>query len=394
MWGALLWQAFGWEAVPDVAGGRAYGWEKSVTILVTNVSGEPVDDASEHYAGGGYVEYNADRSTRYEGLLPLYGRTLRAYVDFIQPWVVMTREDGLVRSGPLGLFAVGMSVDTGDYTGTEHVYTLRDMTHLAHRTIITRAYTVHTGDDVATEAATILAGAGITLLKFPASGETAASDITIPAGTTRYEAAKICLNHGGLIGPYMEPSGYVTYREPLDLDDVEPFAVWTGDVILGPIRRVPRDETFANVIVVTNDDPNSTPISQRAYNRDASSPGSTVSLGFEIGRKIAVPTVKSNGEALKLARQYVSEAASYYRTIAMDVEMDVTIVPDSAVVVAYDEAGIDDAGFATEHEPECYCGRWWVRTFRIGLDEDDGVMPVECNQVVVFGHETEGQSLT
>lgn len=379
MFSGYIWHMFGWESVAAAIEGYGFGWTKSVTLYTTDVSGKVTGDISENYVAG-YIEWNADRDPKTKGMLTLQGVSLQPYVDYVAPVIAMEREDGTVRSAHLGIFAVGMPSDAGDYTGTERTYELKDTTSLLLETILTKAQNVAAAADYGTAAATVITGAGLTLVNVPAIGVTSTVALTLAAGMTRFEAAKQLLQAGGKVGPYALSSGHITYRPPLRLEDLEPFATWTGDQIFGPIRRVPNDELFANVIVVTNDDPNSAPISQRAYNRDQESKGSTVRLGREKGRKVSVPTLKSNTEALALARRYVSEASSYYQTIQTTVEMDPTIGTDVCIILDYVEPDQEDGTPGID-----YSGKWWVRTWRIGFDEDDGEMPVELNQIAEFG---------
>jgi hypothetical protein len=298
---------------------------------------------------------------------------VRPYVDFLKPELLIEFDDGRPSiEHPLGFYATRTPSAERTIERYSAVFECEDLTRLLGLSAYTATDNVPSARNIVTEIEETVGEANLTLTAFPATTRTTSKDLTFPVGTTRLDKINELLKSIGFYQAYPNRDGRITSREIVALDQLQPVATLTDADVLGPIATQTTDQTLVNVVVVVKDDAADAPLTAIARNDDPASPTSTVSTGFAFTRVERVSELQTQAEVDGYAARLLAEARSYYQTAT------VNIWPDWPLGI-YETVELDLTGELADLN-----GRWWVRTWDLGLTPADAIYRMELNRVTNY----------
>jgi hypothetical protein len=218
-----------------------------------------------------------------------------------------------------------------------------------------------------TAVTTIMALAGITRYAITPTTETTAAIVSFPIGTTYLDACNILLDAIGYYNLSMTPDGKLISGPGRSIEYTEPYRTVTDDDLMAPIQTQPTDTTVANIVIVVKDNPNAAPLTATRSNTDADSPTSTVNLGPRT-RVEKRSDIADQDAVDALADRLLAEGRTFYQTATL------ALLPDPDVLTPHQTIELDLTGKAA-----IFNGHWWVRTAKVGFDEEPTVL--ELNRV-------------
>ena len=344
------------------------------TLWKCDRDGNRLEDLSDVLVAGS-ISMNLDRDAgKLAATFTLYEpERVTPFVHYLRPELLIEFDDGSPSiTHPLGFY--GTRTPSAERTIERHSATFEgeDLTRLLALSAYTDVDNVPAATNVVTEIAATCTEAAITLTAFPSTSATTAKALTFPTGTTRLAKINDLLTSIGWYQVYPNRDGKLTSRPIVALDQLTPVATLTDADIVAPIATQTTDQTLVNVVVVVKDDAADAPLTAIARNDDPASPTSTVSTGFAFTRVERVTELQTQTEVDSYARRLLSEARSYYQTA------QVTIWPDTPLGI-YETVELDLTGRLAELN-----GRWWVRTWDLGLTPADAVYRMELNRVTDY----------
>ncbi len=373
---ALVWQtAAVAEPEPQVAGTGGVV-TMSTRLWRATKNNELVEEITGLFLDGA-VEMNLDRSVRMSATLKLR-RTdgLTPYVDYLAPFVRLTYDDGTpAQDQQVGLFAIAMPDGTRTRERREGTIEGRDLTGIVADAAFADAYNVAASTNYVTAAIAILAGIGLSRVNIPPASATTAEALSFPAGSSRLEAVNRLLRAIGYYDLYADRTGVLTSQPSRALRVVDPVATWTPDDLLQPVEIKPVTTTVANVVIVVKDNPNAAPLTAVRRNDDPASPLSTVALGREVTRLASDAQLADQAAVDALADRLFDEAGSFYQVLLATVRPTLGLGLHETV------------DLVLTGELASLSGRYWVRTWRLGLTPATAAVACELNRVITYSAE-------
>lgn len=348
------------------------GITMTVGLWRATIANALVEDISEYLVAGS-VDLNLDRSIKLAAKFTIRSpEQITPFSDFLAPFIQFDYDDGSPSVyQQIGLYAI--SVPPGTYTieNSEATFDGSDLTSVMATSILTDAYNVAGGTNVATAIIALITSAGITRYNIPTTTRTTSAAWSFKIGSSRLDAANELCRSIGWYELGMDLDGKVSTPGPSrPLTSVEPFRSLTDGDLLEPLRVEPTGNQIANLIVVVNDDATAAPLTSTATNTNPASPTSTVALNRTIGRTESLTGSVTQADLDAYAARLLSEGASYYRV------GKVKILPDPNGLTAHQTVRLTLTG-----KMEDMSGLWWVRAARLGLSPDSAPLELEVNQV-------------
>lgn len=340
----------------------------------TTLAGVRLEDITNELVSG-TITMNLDRdSGKLSASFTMHGTTsITPYTSYLQPTMTVSYDDGQPSiEKPLGFFATRTPQTTRTLERLEAVYECEDLTRLLALSAYNTVDNVTAGTDLVTEIRATIEEAGITYHAIPASNETYHKDLSYPIGTTRLEKVNELLQIMGWYTLYPDVDGRLTSKPVVNLKRLEPRAIITAAELVRPVVTQINDQTVVNAVIVVKDDPVEAPIYSYLANTDPASPTSTVALGFEFSRVYKTTDVHTQAEADALAERLLQEAESYYQTAT------ITTWPD----VNYGLHEVVDLSLTGELAT--MTGRWWVRTWSLGMTPATAIYELGINRLTGF----------
>lgn len=368
-----------WEGVPEPAilaeptaifdGG---GITMSVTLWRATIANALIEDISDQLVAGS-IDLNLDRAIKLGASFTIRNpETITPFTDYLAPFVLFEYDDGSPDVlQQVGLFSI--MVPPGTYTIEDSVATFdgSDLTSVMATSILTDAYNVASGTNVATAIVALITGSGITRYNIPATTRTTSAAWSFKIGTSRLDAANDLCRSIGWYELGMDLDGRVsTPGATRPLTSLEPFRTLTDADLLDPLRIEPSGNQIANLIVVINDDATAAPLTSTASNTNPASPTSSVAVGRTIGRTEHLAGTVTQADLDAYASRLLAEGASYYRV------GKIKILPDPNGLTAHQSVRLTLTG-----KMEDASGLWWVRGARLGLTPNTAPLELEINQV-------------
>lgn len=352
-----------------VAAGSGGGITLSVALWRATIGNAFVEDLSDDLDDG-KIEMNLDRAIKMSSQFALrHPEKVTPYRDYLAPIVTLEYDDGSATvSHQVGLFAVRTPPRVLSVNKTTAQFDGEDLTSVLATSVYTDTDNVPAGTGVLAEIISTLAEAGITRFNFPPSSRTTDAALSFPVGTTRLAKCNALTTYIGWYDVYAETDGRIASQPIRSIDQVEPFKVVDDDELLADVELPPAAGDVANVILVILDDPSRAPLTAIRRNDDPSSPTSTVVLDREIYRQERRSDLATQTDVDALADRLLAESRSYYQPAK------VVIRPDPTIGV-HQTVDLD-----LEDDQEALDGRWWIRTWEMGLAPATLALKLDINR--------------
>jgi len=301
---------------------------------------------------------------------------LTPHVDYIAPVLRITYDDGTVVEGQAGLFIVLPPEEVTHFrTHSAERLDGRSLDWLLDADTFDEPHTAEAGQDYVDAAVAVIQSSGITRISIPRSGVLIPEPITWQPGEAKLNIANKLLEDVSYYHVWPDNTGRLLSIPYLDLATAEParrLMCGQGAEIVGDIVEEKEYTSLANVIVVINEDAqDDADLVAIRRNDNPASPISTSRLGVTI-RRTERADVATQAAADALADRLLQESMSYYRRATLQVLPD----PNRSLHEVF-ELDIFRGG-SWEH---IVSGRWWVRTWRLGLTPARPYIEFEINKV-------------
>lgn len=334
------------------------------------------DDITDAFLDGS-VEVDVDRNIKRTARFVFDSHDIvKEYSDYLAVFLNIREENGTEKEEQIGLFTVEMPSENYTSTGFEGEIPSYELTQILEEAVLRDTYNIAGGTKYITAAATLIASEGLRYA-LPDDSRTVPTDgLTIKGGTTKLAAVNQLLQAISMYNCFTTRDGRITTMPYRSLVQTEPFRTYTiGDdsEIVGTFSLDKNDDTIRNVIIVVRDDPSKTILRAERINSNPNSPTSTVNLGRERARYVYDSTLADQAACDALADRLVQE-------MGVSVSGTLTAIPDPAMephqVVMLD---FSNSGLMDHHS-----GRYWMKSYSIGLRASDSDMVIKLRRVEDF----------
>lgn len=349
-------------------------------LYLADRDNQAADELSE-LVSSGEVRYNADNpGAKLTAQLQL--RELPSYVQplrtVVAPWLRLTYDSGEVVDAQCGLYVVVPARKQHRPAATSGGLELRDFTWLLAADKAGDWVTAAAGTRCDLGAAAELAAAGFTRVRLPATTKTLSRAWSWPPTTSRLARVNDLLAMYGCYGLYQDTEGWLTSRKARDLERAPvamKYSSAAGSRVVPPIEDEPDITRLCNRVTVSSGDPAKAEYTYTADNQHPNSPSSQLNIGppgsfTVIAREVQDSRIESLAEAQELAEQYLSEGASFYRSLRLQTLPDPRRQPHEIY-----ELDIHNKG------GEVATGRWWCRGWTLSLDRKRPTMLHQLHRV-------------
>lgn len=350
----------------------------SVEVWRANKQGWLISDLSNNFVQG-KVSYNEDRAVKMGCDITLRNATLlTGFVDYVVPIVQLEYENGDIVKERLGHYMFDVPQVDADFPGSLMTIAGMDMTNMLALSTFSAPYTLRAGSSIVASIRNLIISVGFFNHDIQNKDAVLGEDLTFPAATSKLDAINLLLNAIGYYVLYATRSGWLLGRPIISIADRTAYATYTEDELLSSPKIKPLTTTLANKVTVVKDNPSGNPIISSWINDDPQSRTSILppptGIGIEISRTITNSNIVTQADADALVMLYAEQGSSYYETLTLEVPADPTIDPHVAIQLNY----------VTEDGYDC-TGKYLVRTFEHGLDEQNISLKMEVNRIRPFG---------
>jgi hypothetical protein len=205
--------------------------------------------------------------------------------DRIQPWMEVKMRDGNWIQFPLGVFLLSTPTRHDEVNGVFRDIEAYDGLVILDDDKFTSRYTISSGTKYTDAVADILSSAGITRFNIQDKTDTLSTDKEFKIGTSKLQAVNDLLSAINYTPIWVDARGYFTaypYVSPADRRAEYTYADDELSVTYNGMEEELDLTEIANTWVVTQSNPEKTPLTSTKTNDSEDSPTSTVNMGRTI----------------------------------------------------------------------------------------------------------------
>lgn len=299
---------------------------------------------------------------------------LTAYRDFIIPFQTLRYDSGTVVRTQVGHFVVLPSGESHTAIDSRSVVTGVDMTYRLSMAKSLDRVNYASGTNLRAILVSIMGSVGITKYNFPSTTKVLSADKSFSLGTPMISQANHFAHRFGWYMMFMERDGSIRSLPYRNLTTSQPSKLYTEDHLVDVLEvEAPPSDKFANVVILTKDVTDGSPLISIARQDNPAVPWSTAALNMEI---VYGPENIDDAEdqtALDLlAQSRLDNSAAYEKVVTIttlpDPRQDVRRTVD--LYLQGDKAHLN--------------GRYRVKAWRIGFTPDDALTQVTLGRVARF----------